>query len=135
MPFRVKNTGTTYERLVSNIFKSLIGNIIKMYVHDMITKSRNLVKHVLYLEETFNLLKKYQMKLYLEKCMFRVRSSKFLEYMVSHKGLDKYPEKIQPILKMMKPPHFLKEIQTLMGKLIALNMFIFKINVISPSKS
>lgn len=106
-----------------------------MYMHDMITKSRNLVKHVLYLEETFNLLKKYQMKLYLEKCMFRVSSSKFLEYMVSHKRLDKYPEKIQPILKMMKPPHMLKEIQTLMGKLIALNMFIFKINVISPSKS
>lgn len=119
---------------MSKIFKSLFGNIVEVYVHDMITKSRKLVKHVLYLEETFNLLNKYQMKLYLKKCIFRESSGKFQEYTVSHKGIDKYLVKIQAILKM-KPPHMLKDIQTLMGTLIASNMFICKINTISPSKS
>ena len=50
---------------------------------DIITKSKELMDHVKHLEETLELLKKYQMKLNPEKCVFGVSAGKFLGFLVS----------------------------------------------------
>ena len=63
MPFGLKNAGVTYQRLVNKIFKPLIGHTMEVYVDDMITKSKEPRDHVKHLEETFELLRKYEMKL------------------------------------------------------------------------
>ena len=98
MPFGLKNTGVTYQRLVNKVFKPLIGRTIEVYVDDMITKSKIPKEHVGHLEETFGLLKKYKMKLNPEKCAFEVESGKFLGFMVSHMEIEANPEKIQAIV-------------------------------------
>ena len=43
------------------------------------------------------------MKLNPNKCAFGVLSGKFLGFMVSHKGIEANPNKIQAVLNM-KPP-------------------------------
>ena len=98
---------------------------MEVYVDDMITKSKIPKEHVEHLEETFGLLKKYKIKLNPEKCAFGVESGKFLGFMVSHRGIETNPEKIQPIVQMRSPRN-LKEMQSLTGKLAALNRFISK---------
>lgn len=40
MLFRLKNIGATYKKMVNKIFKHYIGMNIKVYVCDMIAKSR-----------------------------------------------------------------------------------------------
>ena len=121
MPFGLKNAGATYQRLVNKFFRPLIGRTIEVYVDDMISqKSR--VKH---LEETFRLLRKYKKKLNPKKCAFGVESRKFFELMVSHRGIEVNPEKIQAIVRMRSPRN-LKEIQSLTGKLTTLCRFISK---------
>ena len=55
------------------------------------------------------------MKLNPSKCAFGVSSGKFLGFMVSHKGIEANPDKIQAILDM-KPPQNTKEIQSLMDE-------------------
>ena len=45
--------------------------------------------------------------------------------MVSHRGIETNPNKIQAILDM-KPPQNIKEVQSLTGRVAALNRFIFK---------
>ncbi|XP_052289962.1 uncharacterized protein LOC127899863 [Citrus sinensis] len=82
MLFGLKNAGATYQKLVNKIFKPLIGHTMEVYVEDMITKSRELVDHVQHLEETFDMLRKYRMKLNLEKCAFGVSSGKFLGFLL-----------------------------------------------------
>ncbi|KAH9792469.1 hypothetical protein KPL71_004135 [Citrus sinensis] len=119
MSFGLKNVGATYQRLVNKIFKSLIGRTMEVYVDDMITKSKKPNERVKHLEETFGLLRKYKMKLNSEKCAFRVESRKFLGFIVSHRGIEANPEKIQAIVQMRSPRN-LKEIQSLTGKLAAL---------------
>ena len=52
------------------IFKPLIGQTMEVYIDDMITKSKNSVDYVRHLEETFDQLRKYRMKLNPEKCAF-----------------------------------------------------------------
>ena len=67
---------------------------MKVYVNDMISKSKIPKEHVGHLEETFGLLRKYKMKLNSEKCAFRVKLEKFLGFMVSHMGIEANLEKI-----------------------------------------
>ncbi|XP_024039511.1 uncharacterized protein LOC112098123 [Citrus clementina] len=125
MPFGLKNAGATYQRLVNKVFKPLIGKTMEVYVDDMITKSKIPKEHVRHLEETFELLRKYKMKLNPEKCAFGVESGKFLGFMVSHRGIEANPEKIQAIVQMTSPRN-LKETQGLTGRLAALSRFISK---------
>lgn len=49
------------------------------------------------------------MKLNLEECAFGVGSGKFVGFMVSHRGVEVYPKKIQAIVGM-RSPYNLKEI-------------------------
>ena len=49
------------------------------------------------------------MKLNPNKCAFGVSSGKFLGFMVSHRGIEANPDKIQAILDM-KPPQNVKEV-------------------------
>ena len=65
------------------------------------------------------------MKLNPSKCAFGVSSGKFLGFMVSHRGIEANLDKIQPILDM-KPPQNVKEVQSLTGRVAALNMFVSK---------
>ena len=92
---------------------------------NMITKSKNPKEHVEHLEETFGLLRKYKMKLNPEKCAFGVESGKFFGFMVSHRGIEANPKKIQAIVQMRSPRN-LKEIQSLTGRLAAMSRFISK---------
>ena len=65
------------------------------------------------------------MKLNPNKCAFGVSSGKFLGFIVSHRGIEANPNKIQAILDI-KPPQNIKEVQSLTGRVAALNRFIFK---------
>ena len=39
MPFGLKNTGTTFLRMVNKVFKDLIRNTMEVYIEDMLVKS------------------------------------------------------------------------------------------------
>ena len=77
------------------------------------------------LQETFNTLWQYNIKLNQSKCAFGVSSGKFLRFMVSHRGIEANPNKIQVILDM-KPPQNVKEVQSLTRRVAALNRFVSK---------
>ncbi|XP_059458240.1 uncharacterized protein LOC132187819 [Corylus avellana] len=123
MPFGLKNAGATYQRLVNKMFRDQIGRNMEVYVDDMLVKSVLPQDHILDLQETFATLKKYGMKLNPSKCAFGVSSGKFLGYMVSSRGIEANPEKIQAVLDMQSPRN-LKQLQQLTGRIAALNRFI-----------
>ena len=54
-----------------------------MYVDNMLVKSKDEVDHLDDLQETFDMLCKYKMKLNPAKYIFAVDSGKFLGFMVS----------------------------------------------------
>lgn len=125
MPFRLKNAGATYQRLVNLMFKGQIGRNVEVYVDDMLVKSKQASDHLRDLDKTFQTLRKYQMKLNPTKCAFGVASGKFLGFMVSHRGIEANPEKIQAI-RGMQAPRTTKDVQRLSGRVAALNRFIFR---------
>ena len=88
MPFGLKNTGTTYQRLVNHMFHLQIGWNVEVYMDDMLVKSMDEGKHLNNLQETFDTLRQYDMKLNPNKCAFGVSLGKFLRFMVSHRGIE-----------------------------------------------
>ena len=66
------------------------------------------------LQETFDTLKWYNMKLNPSKCAFGVSLGKFLGFTVSQRGIEANPEKIKAILSM-EPSKNVKEVQSLTG--------------------
>ena len=69
----------------------------------MLVKSLDKGKHLNELQETFDTLRRYNMKLNPSKYPFEVSLGKFLGFMVSYRGIETNPEKIRAILDM-KPP-------------------------------
>ncbi|RVW24703.1 Retrovirus-related Pol polyprotein from transposon 297 [Vitis vinifera] len=123
MPFGLKNAGATYQRLMTKIFKPLIGHTVEVYIDDIVVKSRTREQHVLHLQEVFHLLRKYGMKLNPSKCAFGVSAGKFLGFMVSQRGIEVSPDQVKAVIET-SPPRNKKELQRLTGKLVALGRFI-----------
>ena len=46
MPFGLKNTGATYQRLVNHMLHPQIGRNVEVYVDDMLVKSQDEGKHL-----------------------------------------------------------------------------------------
>ena len=63
------------------------------------------------------------MKLNPSKCVFGVTAGKFLGFMVSQRGIEVNPEKVRAIMELA-PPKTIKEVQSLNGKIAALNRFV-----------
>jgi hypothetical protein len=78
------------------------------------------------LKETFDNLRKFKMMLNPKKCVFGMLSGKLLGYMVSSRGIDVNPKKVETI-ENLQPPQTRKEIQKLVGMMAALNWFISKL--------
>ena len=123
MPFGLKNAGATYQRLMNRMFHDQIGRNFEVYVDDMLVKSKEEGDHLDDLRETFETLRKYQLKLNPSKCTFGVYSGKFLGFMVSQRGIEANPDKIKAILEK-QPPKTTKEIQRLTGRVTVLNRFV-----------
>ena len=89
----------------------------------MLVKSQREEDHLEDLRETFNTFRSYNMKFNPGKCAFGVTTGKFLGFMVSQKGIKASPDKIRAIMEMA-PPRNVKEVQSLNGKIAALNRFV-----------
>jgi ribonuclease HI len=75
------------------------------------------------LAETFDNLNRYKLKLNPTKCSFGVSAGQLLGFLVSVRGIEANPEKIQAILTMGKPTK-LHDVQKLAGRIAALSRFV-----------
>ena len=91
MPFGLKNVWETYQRLVTKMFRPLLGKTIEVYIDDMLIKSKEHPDHAEHLQEAFELLRAYGMKLNPSKCAFRVSAGRFLGFMVTQRGIEANP--------------------------------------------
>uniref|UniRef100_A0A2N9G0I6 Integrase catalytic domain-containing protein n=1 Tax=Fagus sylvatica TaxID=28930 RepID=A0A2N9G0I6_FAGSY len=123
MPFGLKNAGATYQRAMVTLFHDMIHHEIEVYVDDMIAKSRTAQDHLTDLRKLFQRLKKYQLRLNPNKCAFGVTSGKLLGFIVSGRGIEIDPAKVQAI-RSMPAPKTEKEIRSFLGRINYIARFI-----------
>ena len=100
MPFGLKNTGATYQRMATTLLHDMIYKKIKVYVDDKMVKSPTRGGHFEALDKFLNRAEKYNLRLNSKKCVFRVASRKMLGHIVSRRGIEVDPNKIKAISKM-----------------------------------
>ena len=108
---------------MTKMFRTLPGSIMEVYIDDMLVKSKQRPDHVAHLQQTFDLLREYGMKLNPLKCTFGVSVGRFLGFMVTQRGIEANPAQLKAILQS-PAPSFKKGIQQLTGRLAALGRFI-----------
>ncbi|GJR61129.1 putative reverse transcriptase domain-containing protein [Tanacetum coccineum] len=136
MPFGLRNAGETYHRRVDKEFHKQIGRNLKVYMDDLVIKSRTEDEIVKDIEETFKTLREINMKLIPKKCTFRVEKGMFLGYKVNTKVLKVCPDKVDVVLSLPSSK-CLKDVQKLNEKLASLNRFVivFIDEILAYSKS
>ena len=92
MSFGLKNAGSTYQRMMTRMFKPRLGKNIEIYVDDMVVKSKVVTEHLEDLGDIFDVLRRHKLRLNASKCSFGVGSIKFLGYMVTHRGIKVNPD-------------------------------------------
>jgi hypothetical protein len=123
MPEGLKNARGSFTRMIAKVLCSQIGKNVLTYVDDIIVKSTKQENHIADLQETFANFRNAGLKLNLEKCVFGVKKGKFLWCLVSTKGIEANPSKIEAMLRM-EPPKSRKGAQRLTGRSTSLNRFI-----------
>lgn len=123
MPFGRINAGATFQQTMDIIFSSQIGRNLQVCVDEMITKSKYADSHPDDLQETFENMRKYQVKSNPTKCSFGLTSGKFLGFLLTQRGIEVDPLQIKAILDM-KDLTSLKDVQSLTGCIAALRRFI-----------
>ena len=109
MPFGLKNAGVTYQRMITRMFESQLEKNIKIYIDDMVVKTKAEFEHINDLGNSFEILRKHKLRLNASKCSFGVGSGKFLGYMVTHCGIEVNPDQIKTI-NNLQPPQNPKEV-------------------------
>ena len=77
--------------MMTKMFEPQLGKNIKVYIDDMVVKSKLVSEHLVDLANTFEILRRHRLRLNASKCSFGVGSGKFLGYMVTHWGIEVNP--------------------------------------------
>ena len=123
MPKGLRKAGCTFSRTIAVVLDTQLDRNISAYGDDVIMRSKKWEDHIADLRETFSNLCKHGIKLNPKKCVFGVRRGKLLGYMITERGIEANPVKIEAI-RRMRPPSTKKEVQKLTGRLASLNKFI-----------
>ena len=89
--------------MMTRMFEPQFGKCIEVYIDDMVVKSKVVFKYVGDLGNIFEILRKHKLHLNASKCSFDVGSSKFLGYMVTHRGIEVNPDQIK-VVNILQPP-------------------------------
>jgi hypothetical protein len=108
------------------VFRDFIGRTIEAYIDDIMVKSRKDNDLITDLDAAFRCLKKKNIKLNPEKCVFGVPRGMFLGFIIFERGIEANPEKILAIANM-GPIRNVKGVQRLMGCLASLSRFISRL--------
>ena len=77
--------------MMTRMFEPQLGKSIKVYIDDMVVKSKVVSEHVKDLGDIFEVLRRHKLRLNTSKCSFGVGSGKFLGYMIIHRGIEVSP--------------------------------------------
>jgi hypothetical protein len=109
MTFGLKNAGATYQRAMNHIFHDLIGNLVEIYIDDVVVKSASVEGHLDDLRQVLERTRKFGLRMNPKKCAFGVSAGQFLGFLVYERGIE-IGLKSQEAVRAMVPPTTKKEL-------------------------
>ena len=101
LPFGIKNAPQTFQRFMDRLLVGLDG--VFVYVDDILIASKTEKRHMEILRDVSLRLKKANIRLSREKCVFMQPSITFLGYLLTHNGTTPPPDRASAFTKMPPP--------------------------------
>ena len=112
-PFGLSQAPAYFQLLIDKVL--IACNSFAMgYLDDIIIFGKTEEEHLQHLEEIFVRLRKFGLKMKHEKCSFFKKHIQYLGHLVSEKGFEPLPEKLESIRKM-PAPRMAKEVKQFLG--------------------
>ena len=108
LPFGLKNAGATFQRAMNFAFHE-IEAIVEPYLDDLPAHSRKRIQHPDHLRLIFERCRYYKIRLNPHKCVFCVKSGRFLGFIVSNKDIQVDPLEVEAIVNM-PPPYSIRQL-------------------------
>jgi hypothetical protein len=93
MTFGLKNAIATYGRAINLIFHEFLGNIMEVYINNIVVKVVEFGFHIDDLYKYFDKMCRYDLKMNSRKCAFRVSAGKFLGFIIHEHGIEIDPDR------------------------------------------
>ena len=112
VPFGLAQAPAYFQTLINKVFTGF--NFAMGYLDDIIIYSKSEEEHLIHLEKVFQRLQEAGLKLKLQKCSFFKKHIQYLGHLLSDKGIQPLPEKLESIAKMPRPKNQ-KEVKQFLG--------------------
>ncbi len=110
LPFGLKNSAASFQRLMEFMLKDLKGKMCFVYIDDIVVYSKTEKEHLNHLKEVLKCLSKAGLTLNLQKCNRMQKSLKFLGHVISAEGIKTDQDKVDSVANFPVPKS-LKEVQ------------------------
>src|SRR6266498_4127229 len=103
MPFGLKGTPATFQRLMTKVLGLYLYEFVMVYLNDIIIFSQTMDEHLQHMRKVLEALRQAGLKLKLEKCEFAKKQLKYLGFIVGEFGIKSNPEKVRAIVDQPAP--------------------------------
>lgn len=103
MPMGLKNSPSTFQRVMDNVLRDLQNTICLVYLDDIIVFSTSLQEHMVNLEKVFARLRESNFKIQMDKSEFLKLETSYLGHIIGKDGIKPNPDKIEAIQKFPIP--------------------------------
>ena len=125
MPFGLTNAPATFQRLMESCLSDLHLNWCIIYLDDVIVFSKTPEEHIAWLEAVFKKISDAGLKLKPSKCEFFKKQIHYLGHIVSNKGIETDPKKIEAIVNW-PGPRTVHEVRKFLGFTNYYRKFVYK---------
>lgn len=117
LPMGLVGASMTFQRLMNNILRGLIGRDCFVYLDDIVIYGRDLSDHNNKLRRVLETLRKYNLKLQTEKCKLLQKSVVYLGHLITAEGIKPDPAKTSCVtgFPVPKNPKNIKSFLGLVG--------------------
>ena len=123
-PFGLKTINSRWNSFITTVLHDLIQRkLVVIYADDLLILAKGRKLHRLVLIEVFRILKKYNVKLSINKCNCFVDKFQFLGFNFDSNGITLTDERISGILNLEQPCN-LKGLQRILGSMVYIGRFI-----------
>ncbi len=123
MPFGLKTAGATFQRFMDAVLAGLKWKCLLVYLDDIVIFSDTFEQHLIDVKEVFSRLRASGLQLNKTKCHFLKDKFAYLGHIVSEKGIEPDPKKIEAIINM-KIPENAADIRSILGSCSYFRKFI-----------
>lgn len=114
MPFGLKSSPITWQLFIITVLSNLLNKNNMVYMDDILSYSTNIRAHEENLRAVFDRLRKFNIKLKVEKTRLFCRELKYLGHVISEKGVRADEKNVEVIRKFPRPTS-LAEVQRFIG--------------------